>query len=352
MWTYTPLSITRTLMPIEELIADVISNSGHITLNTDTPTRVQHHTTTNKIICLFIGRIFFNKTNSSIKKYPPDITTVSKHYTTWHHGELNTHYIWPPTIITTINIRYDYRLHQNRRTFTNYIQESPLETIYRRHRVRFRSDHNTHQIHTANIILANIILMADKYNIPVGKMHSNCMHQPDHIVCNITQINNIRRANTCDPYLKLLNEEIISDIHKHKQNLWKEHLDVHYDHKHKTHILWKPIHGLSNRAPPPPSTLNTCITFNNTITTTPKISASLITFTNWLTKTNLCSDHLPILISFQMDVTINLIQHISSINLKRANWDRYSGEMEANRSKQRLPTKCQTRWKYFACHYF
>ena len=33
----------------------------------------------------------------------------------------------------------------------------------------------------------------------------------------ITQRNNIRRANTCDPALKLLNEEITSDIQTHKQ---------------------------------------------------------------------------------------------------------------------------------------
>ena len=47
-------------------------------------------------------------------------------------------------------------------------------------------------------------------------------------------------------------------------------------------------------------------------------SASLITSTNWQTKTNLGSDHLPILISLQMDVTITPIQHRTSINLKRA----------------------------------
>ena len=119
----------------------------------------------------------------------------------------------------------------------------------------------------ANRIFINIILMADKHNIPKGKMHSNCRLLPDHIVCKITQRNNIRRANTCDPTFKLLNEEITSDIQKHKQNLWKEHLDAHWDHKHNTHILLKTIHGLSNRAPPP--TLNTAITFNNKIATTP-----------------------------------------------------------------------------------
>ena len=84
---------------------------------------------------------------------------------------------------------------------------------------------------------------------------------PEDIVCKITQRNNIRRANTCDPALKLLNEEITSDIQKHKQNIWKEHLDAHGNRRHNTHTLWKTIHGLSNRAPP--HTLNTSITFNN-----------------------------------------------------------------------------------------
>ena len=90
---------------------------------------------------------------------------------------------------------------------------------------------------------------------------------------------NIRRANTCDPALNLLNEEITSDIQKHKQT-YGEHLDVHWDHRHNTHILWKTIHGLSNRAHP--TTLNHSITFNNTITNTTKRIANCFTkpFTN------------------------------------------------------------------------
>ena len=109
--------------------------------------------------------------------------------------------------------------------------------------------------------------MADKHNIPKGKMHSKLQALTKDIVCKITQRNNIRRANTCDPVLKLLNEEITSDIQKHKQNIWKEHLDAHWDHRYKTYILWKTIHGLSNRAPP---TTHNSITFNNKITNTLK----------------------------------------------------------------------------------
>ena len=80
--------------------------------------------------------------------------------------------------------------------------------------------------------------------------------------------------------LKLLNEEITSDIQKHKQNIWKEHLDAHWDHRHNTHTHWKTIHGLSNRAPP--HTLNTSITINDKIATTPKHIANCFTkqFTN------------------------------------------------------------------------
>ena len=121
--------------------------------------------------------------------------------------------------------------------------------------------------------------MKDKHNIPKSKMYSNCRLLPNHIVCKIPHIN-IRRSNTCDPALKLLNEEITSDIQKHKQNIWKEHLDAHWDHRHNAHIMWKTIHGLSNRAPL--HTLNTSITFNNKITTTRKNNANCVPnqFTN------------------------------------------------------------------------
>ena len=117
--------------------------------------------------------------------------------------------------------------------------------------------------------------MADKHNIPKGKIHSNCMLLPEDIVCIITQRNNIRRPNTCDPALKLVNVEITSNIPKHKHNIWKAHLDTHWDHMHNIHILWKTIHGLSNRAPP--TTLNNSITFNNKIINTPKHIANCFT---------------------------------------------------------------------------
>ena len=167
-------------------------------------------------------------------------------------------------IITTINIRHDYKktdgsLPTTRKQTGHNLQKTQSA---------FAQTTIPTNIHTANRIFTNIIQMADKQNIPKGKMHSNCRLLPEDIVCKITQRNNIRRANTCDQALKLLNEEITSDIQKHKQNIWKEHLDAHWDHRHNTRTLWKTIYGLSNRTPP--HTLNTSIRFNNKIATTPK----------------------------------------------------------------------------------
>ena len=241
-----------------QLIADVISNSDHITLNTNTPTRVPNTT--------------LQQTSS------PDITTVSNtlysrtSWTTQHALSLDH-----LPIITTIN--YDMTTDYNKpdghsptiRKLTGHNLRNDTESAFAQTTIPTN-------IHTANRIFTNIILMADKHNIPKGKMHSNCMLLPEDIVCKSTQRNNIRRANTCDSVLKLLNEEITSDIQKH--NIWKENLDAHWNHRHNTHILSNTIHGLSNRAPQ--TTHNNSITFNNKITYTPKHIANCFTkqFTN------------------------------------------------------------------------
>ena len=126
-----------------------------------------------------------------------------------------------------------YQLHRKQTGHNLQKTQSPLSL----------RPHIPTNIHTANIMFTNIILMADKQNTPKDKMHSKCRLLSEDIVCEITQRNNIRRANTYDPALKLLNEEITSDIQKHKQNIWKEHLDAHWDHMHNnthTHTFGRP----------------------------------------------------------------------------------------------------------------
>ena len=156
--------------------AELISNSKHIPLNTDTPTRVP---------------------NTALQQtFSPDITTVSNtiyNRTSWttQHTLSSDHL----SITITINIHHDYRLRKT--TNVHELQKNRLDTIYGRHTIL--SDHHTTNIHTANIICINILLMADKHTIPKGKIHNNYMLLPDHILGKITQRNNMKRANTCEP---------------------------------------------------------------------------------------------------------------------------------------------------------
>ena len=82
--------------------------------------------------------------------------------------------------------------------------------------------YNKHPYQISPHCLTHYITGPCGHNIPNGNMHSNCRLLPDHIVCKITQRNNTRRANPCDPAFNLLNDELTSDKH----NLWKEHLDA------------------------------------------------------------------------------------------------------------------------------
>ena len=201
-----------------QLIAEVISNSDHISLNTDTPTRVPNTA--------------FQQTSS------PDITTVSNtlyNRTSWqtHHALSSDHL----PIMTTINIQHNFRLQTCRRTFTN-CKKANWTQFTKDTELAFSQTTIPDDIHTANRIFTNIILLADKHNIPKGKMSSTSRLLPEHIVCTITQKDNIRRANACDPALKPLNLEITSDISLHKQNFCKEHLNANWDHRHNTHTLY------------------------------------------------------------------------------------------------------------------
>ena len=102
--------------------------------------------------------------------------------------------------------------------------------------------HNTH----ADVITIQETMLTPKAKTP--KVHNLTTVRTDRLHkagCGLTTV--IRetldsltrphsRANTCDPALTLLNEEITPDTQK--QNIWKEHLDAHWDHRHNMHILW------------------------------------------------------------------------------------------------------------------
>ena len=95
-------------------------------------------------------------------------------------------------IITTINIRHDNRLQQTRRTFTNHKKADWTQFAEDTEFVFAQTSIPTN-IHTANSIFINIILMADQHTIPKGKMHSNFRLIPNNMVFKITHRNKMRR---------------------------------------------------------------------------------------------------------------------------------------------------------------
>ena len=99
-----------------------------------------------------------------------------------HRGQLNTHYHRTTYPSSTYDMT---RLQQNRRTFTNY-KKADWTQFTEDTESAFAQTTIPTNIHTANRIFTNIILMADKQNIPKGKMHSNCRLLPEDIVCKIT----------------------------------------------------------------------------------------------------------------------------------------------------------------------
>ena len=142
-------------------ISDVISNLDHITLN-----RVQNTTLQQRSLSDFttVSNIIYNRTSR-----------------TTHDAQLSDHLL----IITTINIRHNYILQQNRRTFINY-KKADWTQFTKDPEFAFAQTTITTNIYTAIIIFTNIILMEDNHNIPKGQIHSNCRLLSDHIVCTIT----------------------------------------------------------------------------------------------------------------------------------------------------------------------
>ena len=130
-------------------------------------------------------------------------------------------------IITTINLPHDYRLQQTRQTFTNY-----KKADWTQFTEDIEFDFALTTIPT-NILFTNMILIADKHNIPKGKMHNNCMLLPYQIVCKITQRNNIKKGNTCDPPQPTLNTSIQQQNSNHTQTHCKLFHQTIY--KHATH---------------------------------------------------------------------------------------------------------------------
>ena len=208
---HSPIWHSHTTDHRGDLIADLLGNSDHITLNTNTHTRLPFA--------------------ANQRPTSPDITSITTNlYNRTHWETLNALNSDHLPILTTINTRTNFRLQQNRQTYTNY-DKANWQNFTTETESSFRNINPPSDTHTANKILTNIILNADKHNIPKGKIHHNCKLLPEDIHTKINTRNNIRKHNPLDPNLAQLNNEITSDIQHHKTALWKSHLDGNWDHR-------------------------------------------------------------------------------------------------------------------------
>ena len=249
-----------------DLIADLLGNSDHITLNTNTHTRLPFA--------------------ANQRATSPDITSITTNlYNRTHWETLNALNSDHLPILTTINTRTNFRLQQNRQTYTNY-NKANWQNFTTETESSFRNINPPSDTHTANKILTNIIHNADKHNISKGKIQNNCKLLPEDIRTKINTRNNIRKHNPLDRNLAQLNNEITSDIQHHKTALWKSHLDGNWDHRENTHTLWKTLKNLSNKKMH--TNKNHAISFNNkpSVTSTQIANSFNKQFTNTVPHTS------------------------------------------------------------------
>ena len=234
------------------LISDILTNSTQIILNANTPTRQPH---------------------SDQDPTAPDISTASNSIAnriTWTTlTALSSDHL---PILISFKSKTKIRQQTSLRSFTNY-HKANWEDFSAEVEGALADIEPPQDVHQSSRILTNLILSADKHNIPKGKMRNRHKILPQVIRTAIQHRNNVRHSNPKDPQLPELNKNIDKQIQEHKTQLWREHLEDDWDHRHNTHKLWKTISALSNKKPK--DTPNISIEFNSKIAINNKQKATL-----------------------------------------------------------------------------
>ena len=153
------------------------------------------------------------------------------------------------------------------KTITNY--QKADWTSFKQHVENIIScrSHSTN-VHKVNKHLIKAILNADRLFIPKGNYNSSShIHLPMYRpICKLIHHgNHICQQSRLDPQIITLNNYINKQIHEHKTNTWKQHLDK-IDHKPNSHSLWATIAKLSNKKPPAHQNRSICFRTKTAIT--------------------------------------------------------------------------------------
>ena len=193
MW-YSPMTDHR-----GTLIADKINNSDHLTLNTDSHTR--------------------HPTNRNQQPTSSDISTATNtihNNITWTTLDAINSDHKPITILYKIKAKF--KLTQNRLSYTNY--KKAEWTNFARQIEGLLNANDIQDVHTGNKILTNLILEADKHNIPKGKQRQHNKNiLPDGTRQLIIQRDQIKTTNPLDERLEDLNKQISRSIQDYRTKL-------------------------------------------------------------------------------------------------------------------------------------
>ena len=143
-------------------------------------------------------------------------------------------------------MKTQFRSKDNKKTYTNY-KKANWKNFTSEIETTLEDTTDPTDVHNSNKIITNLILKADKHNIPKGKINSHHLILPDNIRNKIQERNKLRKQDSKNPSLTEMNKEINKLIQTHRSNLQKEKLNENWNHKTNSKKFWKILNNLSNK---------------------------------------------------------------------------------------------------------
>ena len=136
-----------------------------------------------------------------------------------------------------INTKSNFRQQQHRKFYT-YYKKADWTNFTKHIKDSLTDVADITDVQVQNKTLTQLILDADKLYIPKGRKQNRQRLLPLEIRRKIDDRNRLQKGDPTHPDLPRLSWEITDKIQKHKTNLWKEHLESDWDHRHNTNKLW------------------------------------------------------------------------------------------------------------------
>ena len=228
-------------------LADLISESNHVVMNEDSPTRLP----------------------GNAEPSSPDVSLASASLITssdWQtHTTMSSDHL--PILIrlqTTVTIspaQHRTFVNLKKANWTRYKQE--IEN-------KLRSRHLPTDCQKDEKLFRATLLKAASHHIPTGRRKLNTQHVPAEILAMMEERDDLRKRDPTSPLLTPLNDEITRVTSDHKRRKWREFVES-IDHKTDSAKLWRTIKGIEGKSKPMAE--NEAITFNGNSSTSNKLIA-------------------------------------------------------------------------------